>query len=92
MWQLNILKDFGGPQPRWMISESPLVDGPHLVVTPGGPGAGMVKLDKMTGKTVWASKELSDTAGYSSIIAADVQRRPHLHDVHETGRCRRACL
>ena len=36
VWQLNILKEFGGSQPRWMISESPLVDGPHLVVTPGG--------------------------------------------------------
>ena len=33
----------------------------------------MVKLDKMTGKTVWTSKELSDAAGYSSITAADVQ-------------------
>ena len=33
----------------------------------------MVKLDKMTGKTVWTAKELSDTAGYSSITAADVQ-------------------
>jgi outer membrane protein assembly factor BamB len=73
VWQRNILKDFGGSQIRWLISESPLVDGPHVVVTPGGPGAGMVKLDKMTGKTVWTSKDLSDTAGYSSIIAADVQ-------------------
>jgi outer membrane protein assembly factor BamB len=32
-----------------------------------------VKLDKMTGKTVWTAKELSDAAGYSSVIAADVQ-------------------
>jgi outer membrane protein assembly factor BamB len=71
-WQRNILKDFGGPQLQWLISESPLVDGPSVVVTPGGPGAGMVKLDKLTGKTVWTSKELSDVAGYSSIIAADV--------------------
>lgn len=73
VWQLNILKQFGGSQLQWLISESPLVDGPHLVVTPGGPGAGMVKLDKMTGKTVWTAKELSDTAAYSSIVAADVQ-------------------
>ncbi len=73
VWQRNILKDFGGSQIRWLISESPLVDGPHVVVTPGGPGAGIVKLDKMTGKTVWTSSGLSDTAGYSSIIAADVQ-------------------
>ena len=73
VWQRNILRDFGGPQLQWLISESPLVDGPHVIVTPGGPGAGMVKLDKMTGKTVWTAKELSDPAGYSSIIAADVQ-------------------
>jgi outer membrane protein assembly factor BamB len=73
VWQRNILKDFSGTQLRWLISESPLVDGPHVVVTPGGPAAGIVKLDKMTGQTVWAAKELGGQAGYSSIIAADVQ-------------------
>jgi outer membrane protein assembly factor BamB len=72
VWQRNILKDFGGRQLRWLISESPLVDGPHVIVSPGGPGAGMVKLDKMTGKTVWQSKDLSDPAGYSSAIVADI--------------------
>lgn len=73
VWHRNILRDFNGRQLRWLISESPLIDGPHVVVAPGGNGAGMVKLDKMTGKTVWTAKELSDPAGYSSIIAADVQ-------------------
>jgi outer membrane protein assembly factor BamB len=73
VWQRNILKDFGGRNLRWLISESPLVDGNNLIVTPGGRGAGMVALDKMTGKTVWTSKDLSDTAGYSSPIVADVQ-------------------
>ena len=73
LWHRNILRDFNGRQLRWLISESPLVDGPHVIVAPGGNGAGMVKLDKMTGKTVWTAKELSDPAGYSSIIAADVQ-------------------
>jgi outer membrane protein assembly factor BamB len=73
VWQRNILKDFGGRNLRWLISESPLVDGNNLIVTPGGRGAGMVALDKVTGKTVWTSKDLSDTAGYSSPIVADVQ-------------------
>jgi outer membrane protein assembly factor BamB len=73
LWKRNILKDFGGGQLQWLISESPLIDGPHLAVTPGGPGAGMVKLNKLTGETVWTSKELSETAAYSSITAADVQ-------------------
>ena len=72
VWQRNILRDFGGRQLQWLISESPLVDGPHVIVSPGGPGAGMVKLDKMTGKTVWQARDLSDPAGYSSAIAADI--------------------
>jgi outer membrane protein assembly factor BamB len=73
VWQRNILRDFKGSQPNWLISESPLVDGGHVVVMPGGRGASIVKLDKMTGATVWTTKELSDSAGYSSIVAADVQ-------------------
>src|SRR5215831_19162447 len=60
VWHKNILREYGGRQLRWLISESPLVDGPHVVVTPGGQGAGMVKLDKMTGKTVWTAADLSD--------------------------------
>lgn len=73
LWHRNILRDFNGEQLQWLISESPLVDGPHLIVSPGGRGAGMVKLDKMTGKTVWTAKDLNDPAGYASPIVADVQ-------------------
>jgi hypothetical protein len=73
IWQRNILKDFGGHNIGWLISESPLVDGGSVIVTPGGRNAGMVALDKMTGKTLWVAKELSDEAGYASPIAADVQ-------------------
>jgi len=72
VWQRNILKDFNASNPKWLISESPLVDGDRLVVTPGGPGAGMVALDKTTGKTIWTSKDLSDPAAYSSCIVADI--------------------
>jgi outer membrane protein assembly factor BamB len=73
VWQRNILKDFGARNIGWLISESPLVDGSQLIVTPGGRGASIVALDKMTGATIWTSKELSDEAGYSSTVIADVQ-------------------
>ena len=72
VWQRNVLRDFNGQNISWLISESPLVDGDKVIVTPGGRGAGMVALDKNTGKTVWVAKELSDEAGYSSPIVADV--------------------
>ena len=73
VWQRNILKDFAGSNITWLLSESPLVDGDRVIVTPGGRQAGIVALDKMTGKTIWTTKELSDEAGYSSVIAFDVQ-------------------
>jgi len=72
VWTRNILRDFRGRQIPWLISESPLIDGNNVIVTPGGPGAGIVALDKMTGKTVWTSQQLSDEAGYASPIVDTV--------------------
>ncbi len=73
VWRRNILKEFSGRNINWLVSESPLVDGNRVIVTPGGRNAGMVALDKMTGATIWVSKELSDEAGYASPVVADVQ-------------------
>ena len=73
VWQRNILRDFKGRNIPWLISESPLVDGPNVIVSPGGSSAGLVALDKMSGRTIWTSKDLSDEAGYASPIVADVQ-------------------
>jgi outer membrane protein assembly factor BamB len=73
VWQRNILTEFRARNINWLLSESPLVDGNLVIVSPGGRNAGIAALDKMTGKTVWTSKELNDEAGYSSPIVADVQ-------------------
>ena len=72
IWKRNILRDFSGENPNWHISESPLIDGNKLIVTPGGRKGCIVALDKTTGKDIWASRELTDSAGYASCIVADV--------------------
>ncbi|QDT38860.1 PQQ-binding-like beta-propeller repeat protein [Stratiformator vulcanicus] len=54
-WNLNILQKFGGQNIVWGISESPLVDGDTVVVTPGsqnGQGT-VVGLNKESGATSW---------------------------------------
>jgi outer membrane protein assembly factor BamB len=48
------------------------VDGNRLIVTPGAKGATLVALDKLTGKWLWSSAELSDGPGYASAIAVNV--------------------
>ena len=73
VWQRNILREFGARNISWLLSESPLVDGSRVIVSPGGRNAGIVALDKMTGATLWTTRELSDEAGYASAIVADVQ-------------------
>ena len=70
VWTKNVLREFGGRNITWGISESPLVIGNKVLVNPGGPGASIVALNKSDGAVIWKSQ--SDTAGYSSAIPLDV--------------------
>jgi outer membrane protein assembly factor BamB len=70
VWQVDLLREFGAGNITWGISESPLVVDGKVLVNPGGRGAGVVALDRDTGKVVWKSQD--DRAGYSSAIVADV--------------------
>ena len=73
IWQKELVKDFGGKMmSNWGYSESPLVDGNLVICTPGGSQGTLIALDKNTGALVWASKEWTDDAAYSSPIVAEV--------------------
>jgi outer membrane protein assembly factor BamB len=70
-WQVDFVKDFGGSVPGWGYTESPLVDGDHVICTPGGKNT-LVALDAATGKVVWkAAVPKADGAHYSSAIAVE---------------------
>ena len=71
-WQKSLRADFGGHPGQWAYSESPLVDGDALVVTPGGAQATIVALNKKTGETIWKSAVPGgDDAAYASIIIVE---------------------
>jgi len=59
-WAVNVLERFDGKNIRWAVSECLLVDGPRLIVTPGGTKALMAALDKRTGDTIWTTDPLGD--------------------------------
>ncbi|MFI5378303.1 MAG: PQQ-binding-like beta-propeller repeat protein, partial [Tepidisphaerales bacterium] len=71
-WRKNYGRDFGAQRPEWGFSESPLVDGDRVVVTPGGPGGAVVALNRKTGDVIWQSKGFSEGAQYSSIVIAEL--------------------
>lgn len=69
LWAANVLERFGAENITWAISECLLVDGPRVIVTPGGPKTLVAALDKRTGQTLWTSDPLGDDrTSYSSPI------------------------
>ena len=72
IWHLNLTKDFGGRTPGWGYSESPLIVGELVIVTPGGSQGTIVALDKITGKKVWQSDSVTEGAHYSTPVIATI--------------------
>jgi outer membrane protein assembly factor BamB len=71
-WHKNLRTDFGGQPGVWAYSESPLVDGDHVICSPGGAEATLVALNRKTGDVVWkAALSGGSKAAYSSIIIVE---------------------
>jgi outer membrane protein assembly factor BamB len=76
VWRKNFPRDYKGHMMSgWGYSESPLVDGDRLIVSPGAKKGMLVALKKRTGETIWSSPEPDDVgprgkdgAGYSSVV------------------------
>lgn len=68
VWSVNILRKFRGRNVNWGMAESLLVDGRHVICSPGGAESAMAALDKESGETVWVCKGAGDMLGYSSPI------------------------
>ncbi|HRY48178.1 MAG TPA: PQQ-like beta-propeller repeat protein [Candidatus Paceibacterota bacterium] len=71
IWRKHLVQDFGGKVPEWGYSESPLIDGDQVMLTPGGSRGSVVALNKLTGATIWQSKGITDEAHYSSLVLSD---------------------
>jgi outer membrane protein assembly factor BamB len=66
IWSVNGHKEFGGRTGTWGYSESLLIVNDKVIFTPCGEQTTMVALDKNSGKTIWQSISLQDTAAYVS--------------------------
>jgi len=83
IWRLSIVETFGaemmvaGGKHNWRFSESPLIDGGKLIVTPGTRSAALVALNKQNGKEIWRTEipELGergvDGTGYASAVVSE---------------------
>ena len=62
LWAVDVLKQFGGSNITWGLSECLLVDGRAVYVTAGGSEALVVALNKTNGAVLWKSAPFHDAA------------------------------
>jgi outer membrane protein assembly factor BamB len=73
LWLKSLFANLGGKMMSgWGFSESPLVDGDKVIVTPGGSRGTLAALNASTGALIWQSKGWTDNAAYSSPLAATI--------------------
>jgi outer membrane protein assembly factor BamB len=84
LWAVDLTQAFGGRGGAYGYAESPLLDGEHLICSPGGDAA-MVALDRKTGATVWKSPSAGEPAGYATPILAQYKGLRLLLTMSERG-------
>ena len=89
LWAFNVLERFDAKNIPWALGECLLVDGPRLIVSPGGKKAQVAALDKTSGETVWTAAPLDDdiAAHASPILFHFAGRRvlAHCSSAHGLG-------
>ena len=66
IWKKDVINDFDGRNIMWGMTESPLIVGDKILITPGGRTYNMVALNKNTGELIWYSGGEGTTSSYCS--------------------------
>ncbi|MFC1763826.1 PQQ-binding-like beta-propeller repeat protein [Planctomycetota bacterium] len=79
VWNRNVWTDYGGErEPRWGITQNPLIYGQTVIVASQAPKAGLIAFDQETGKEVWVSPKLPGRPGYVSPILTRIEGQDQL--------------
>ena len=81
IWKNNV-KDFGGQEPDWGFSTTPLVFD-NKVIVQGGGNALVMAFDKYTGELIW--KSMQGEAGYAATIPVTIDNETELLVYHGKG-------
>lgn len=72
LWSKNYPTDYAALNPPWGFCDYPLVDGDKVIITPGGPEASIVALDKRTGREIWRSVvPQGGRAAYAALVVSE---------------------
>ncbi|MBN2183282.1 MAG: PQQ-like beta-propeller repeat protein [Sedimentisphaerales bacterium] len=77
-WHVDIMKTFAAERPEYGYSESVLIRGDALYCCPAGKNGYIAALDKKTGQTLWANKEITDNVGNGSAVVGSIGSREQI--------------
>lgn len=63
-WKKDVFKDFDGENIRWGVTETVVVDGGFVYVTPGGKKNNVVALNRNNGDLVWSTPAMGEQSAY----------------------------
>lgn len=75
IWSVDIMKEYGGRNTTWGITENLLIDGDKLFCTVGGIKNNVIALNKTTGKLIWSSAGNGEISAYCSPIIITLPAR-----------------
>ena len=83
LWTKDIMKDFGGQNITWGVTETLVIDGNKLFVTAGGTTNNVIALNRMDGKLIWTSKGLGEKSAYCTPLIVKLASRKLLVTITE---------
>jgi outer membrane protein assembly factor BamB len=74
-WSLDMIRDLQGQFTMFGHSESPLIDGDMVFITPGGKNSNILALNRFNGKVLWVCSGKGERPGYNSPLLIKLAER-----------------
>lgn len=87
IWSVDLVKEYGARNITYGMTENLLSDDNILYCTPGGVNAGMIALDRNTGKLVWKCSINGERSAYCSPIIIKIGQNKIIFNILENSIC-----
>ncbi|MDD4755093.1 MAG: PQQ-like beta-propeller repeat protein [Prolixibacteraceae bacterium] len=74
-WSRDSFKDFDGKNITWGVTETVVIDGETVFLTPGGKKNNVVALNRFNGELIWTSPGVGELSAYCTPLLVDLPAR-----------------
>lgn len=74
-WSKDLFKELDGQQIQWGVTETVVIDGERLYITPGGKQHNVVALNRLNGQLIWSSKAKGEKSAYCTPLLVKLPQR-----------------